>query len=87
MNDNNSHTHIQGHRRMTVANIREETGGNYIFVLFLESARFYKLYRNDPEFEKLHEMLRKAMQAGVAVHIGLDSPEGDTIQTVCSDGI
>lgn len=69
-------------REMTVAHIREREGPEYVQVLFLESARFYKLPKGHPSFEEILVQLRDAMTKRRVVQVGLASPDGDVIEDV-----
>jgi len=69
----------QIYRDMTVANIRDETGSDHVTVVFLESARFYRLNRNHPGFDKAIRSLRKALEQGRTVKVGLKSLDTDVI--------
>ncbi len=67
---------------MTVAQIREQTPGDAVEVMFLESARFYRLLRNKPNFSAILERLRDASQKRQPVEIALASPDSDLIADV-----
>lgn len=67
---------------MTVAHIREQTQGDAVEVMFLESARFYRLLRNTPNFSAILERLRDARQKGEPVEIAIASPGSDLIADV-----
>jgi hypothetical protein len=67
---------------MTVAHIREQTQGDAVEVMFLESARFYRLPRNKPNFSALLERLRDAKQNGEPVEIATASSGSDLIDDV-----
>jgi hypothetical protein len=70
---------------MTVAHIREDAQPDAVEVMFLESARFYRLPRSSPNFSALLECLREAEQTQKSVAIALTSPGGDLIADVkCS---
>lgn len=69
-------------RDMTVAQIRERTDG--VVVVFLESARFYKLPRTNPSFERIFDTLKDAVERQRVLKISLASPEGDVIEDVRS---
>ncbi|PYI91905.1 MAG: hypothetical protein DME97_11985 [Verrucomicrobia bacterium] len=71
-------------RRMTVAHIREQTQGDAVEVMFLESARFYRLLKSKPDFSALLERLRAARQKGEPVEIAIASPGSDLIGDVKS---
>jgi len=67
---------------MTVAHIREQTQGDIVEVMFLESARFYGLLRSRPNFSALLERLRDAEQKREPVEITVASPGSDLITDV-----
>jgi hypothetical protein len=69
-------------RGMTVAHIREPKGADDVDVVFLESARFYKLPRAHPRFNRILSQLRYAMARGRLVQVRLTSPHGDIIEDV-----
>jgi len=71
---------------MTVAQIREPKGADYLEVVFLESARFYKLFRKDPESGEVLGLLRKALAEGRAMNVGLDSLDSDIIRAIQEPG-
>lgn len=67
---------------MTVAHIRENAQPDAVEVMFLESARFYRLLRSDSNFKALLECLREAEQKQKPVEIAVTSPGGDLIADV-----
>jgi hypothetical protein len=69
---------------MTVAHIREDAQPDVVEVMFLESARFYRLPRSSPNFNALLERLREAEETQKQVDIALTSPGGDLIEDVKS---
>jgi hypothetical protein len=69
-------------REMRVAHIREREGAEAADVVFLESARFYKLPRARPAFDRILGQLREAMARGQAVEIRLASLDSDVIEDV-----
>jgi hypothetical protein len=71
---------------MRVAHIREQKGAKYLEVVFLESARFYKLSREHPEFARVLRQLREAKEKKSAVRVLTDVPEGDVIKDVEASG-
>lgn len=77
-NKNNNH----GYREMTAARVREPSDANHVEVVFLESARFYKLYRTNPHYKILLERLQDAIAKGRGVQVRLTSPHGDIIEDV-----
>lgn len=67
---------------MTVAHIREQKARDYVEVVFLESARFYRLTTKNPKYDEILKRLRAAMAEGRALTIGLASLESDQIEEV-----
>lgn len=67
-------------RTMTVAQIREQTHGDAVEVMFLESARFYRLLRNNPNFDDVLKRLRNGMRKGGVLEIRVASPHSDIIE-------
>ena len=68
-------------RELTVAHIRESPGA-HVEVVFLESARFYKLPRAHPRFDELIERLRRGLAGHHPVRVRVTSPHGDVIDDV-----
>jgi hypothetical protein len=72
-----------GHvRPMTVVQIRTHKDRNYVDVVFLESARFYKLMKTNPNFGSILEQLEGAQESGAARNIVLASVDSDVIEDV-----
>lgn len=69
-------------RIMTVAHIREPEGRDDVEVIFLESARFYRLSKNEPTFDETSTVLRDAAAKGRPVKVGLASISGDIIEYI-----
>jgi hypothetical protein len=67
---------------MTVANIRDRAGAEYVEVVFLESARFFRLLRKNPTFDDSYKRLREAIGKGRVLQVGLASPESDLIEEI-----
>lgn len=65
---------------MTVALIREHRDADDVEVAFSESARFYRLSRQNPKFEEILRQLREARNSQRAVRVLLDVPHGDVIE-------
>jgi hypothetical protein len=70
------------YREMTVALIRDRKGTEAAEVAFSESARFYKLLRENPKFETILKHLREAKARQGAVRVLMDFPHGDVIEDV-----
>jgi hypothetical protein len=64
---------------MTVAHVREQTGADAVEVMFLESARFYRLLRTNPKFDIILAQLRAANAEQRSLQITLTRPEGEII--------
>jgi len=67
---------------MTVAHIREDAQPDVVEIMFLESARFYRLLKSKPNFSAILERLRDASQKRQPVEIALASPDSDLIDDV-----
>ena len=70
---------------VTVAAIREHPAPQDVEVVFLESARFYRLRREHPRFDELLETLRRARGSGQRVELTLSKREGDVIEDACPE--
>lgn len=70
------------YREMTVAQIREQKGAEYIEVAFLESARFYRLSTKNPRYDEILRRLQDARAKGRVVKVGFASPGSDLIEEV-----
>lgn len=70
------------YRDMTVANVREGDPGDDVEVVFLESARFYRLRRAHPRFDELLELVRGAKEEQRPVWVGVSSIDADLIEDV-----
>jgi len=71
---------MPAYREMTVALIRDRKDADAVEVAFSESARFYKVLRQNPKFEKILEHLRGAKEKKDSVRVLADFPEGDVIE-------
>ena len=67
---------------MTVAHIREHKDADPIEVVFLESARFYKLVRKNPAFNEALKLLQDALAGRRVLEIGTSSIDSDVIEEV-----
>jgi len=65
---------------MTVVLIRDQADADAVEVAFSESARFYRLLRENPKFEEILRRLREAKNQQRAVRVVLDSPNGEIIE-------
>ncbi|NTU52422.1 MAG: hypothetical protein HGA97_01710 [Chlorobiaceae bacterium] len=73
-------------RRMRVAALRQREECCYDEVVFLESARLYRLMKQYPAYRSMLQKLRKAQLDAIPVTIGLESVEGDIIVEVREEG-
>lgn len=69
-------------RDLTVARIRTREGADHVEVLFLESARIYRLPNDCPGFDQLLRSLRDAEASRQPVRVVLASPLGEIIRDV-----
>jgi hypothetical protein len=70
------------YREMTVALVRDHQDAAAVEVAFSESARFYKLSRQNPKFENILRQLRDAKGKNRVVRVLVNFPEGDVIEDV-----
>jgi hypothetical protein len=71
---------------MRVAHIREQKDSKYLEVMFLESARIYKLFKENPAYKEILGHLRTAKEKKSVVRVLMDVPEGDVIKDVEASG-
>jgi hypothetical protein len=69
-------------RDMTPAHIREPKGAAYVEVLFLESARFYRLPRAHASFARILGVLEEAVIKQRVLRVRCTPPDGDLIEEV-----
>lgn len=67
------------YRPMTVANIRAAETTDFVEVVFLESARFYRLERSNRNFTEALELMQRAWSEGGTVMVALEAPDSDVI--------
>ena len=72
----------QEYRVMTVALIRDPKETEEVEVAFSESARFYKLPRVNPEFERILTALREAKEKMRPVRVMMETPQSNVIADV-----
>jgi hypothetical protein len=72
-------------RRVTVARIVDAGGAEYAEVTFLESARFYRLSKTNPGYQRYLALLKDARVGHYAVTVRLPSIDSDLIETVAVD--
>ena len=69
-------------RYMTAVRIIDFDGTESVEVIFLESARFYRLLRKNPAFDSLVAVLQDAIEKGAAVEVRTTSIAGDVIEDI-----
>lgn len=69
-------------RRLTVAAVREAPGGGHLEVLFLESARIYRLERSHPDFAAVVERLHASRDAGRPLAVAFAADDEARIEHV-----
>jgi len=78
-----SATHAkQEYRVMTVALIREPKETEEVEVAFCESARFYRLLRAKPEFERILTAVREAKEKKRPVRVMTETPQSNVIADI-----
>lgn len=65
-----------------VARIIENTEANYTEVTFLESARFYRILRNNKHYNASIALLKEAEKNKTPLLVGFTEPNGDVIEKV-----
>jgi hypothetical protein len=70
------------HRDLTVARVRDQPALDYVEVMFLESARIYRLSKSHERFEQLLARLRHAEAGGEVSRVTLATPESGDIVDV-----
>jgi hypothetical protein len=69
-------------QNMTTARVIEAHDG--VEVVFLESARFYKLLKENPAFDLLVAALRDSVEMGSPVEVSTASPASSVIEDIKS---
>jgi hypothetical protein len=69
-------------RDMTVANIRRKEGADFVEVVFLESARFYRLKKENPSYDNILRNLENALSDAKPIKVGFESIESGVIEEV-----
>lgn len=67
-------------REMTPAHVRQTPGAEFAEVMFLESARIYRLSKQNSRYEEILKRLREAIAKKRAVRVLLDEPHGGIIE-------
>ncbi len=75
MNQDNEYS-----RKMTIASLVEDDQGAEL--TFLESARFYRLPKENPDFSSFVQLLRDASESGRPLEITTESIASETIVDV-----
>lgn len=70
---------------MTAAHIREAPGAEFAEIMFLESARIYKLFKKNSKYEEILKRLREAIAKERVLRVLLDQPNGGIIEGVEAD--
>ena len=68
-----------GYREMKVAHIREPKEADYVEVMFLESARIFKLPKKNARYKEIVKRLQDAERDGRAVQVRFASPVSDVL--------
>jgi hypothetical protein len=70
------------YREMRVAHIRERKDVEYLEVMFLESARIYKLFKENPAYSEILGYLRAALAEKRALRVRCAATKSDVIEEV-----
>lgn len=77
---------VSGRKRlfldMTVAHIRDHKGADHVEVVFLESARFYRLSRKNPAYDQALRLLREALAKKSILKVRVASLDSEMIEEV-----
>ncbi|MBI4998301.1 MAG: hypothetical protein HZC22_15695 [Rhodocyclales bacterium] len=68
----------RGERRLTVIHVRQYEGDAE--VMFVESARIYRLPRRNPAYASVLDVLHAAVASGRPVMVRFDAPNGEQIE-------
>jgi len=69
-------------RELTVANVRDRPGKGFVEVMFLESARIYRLSTAHEHFAELRSMLENSAAAGRALTVSFAAANSGEIDDV-----
>lgn len=69
-------------REMTPAHVRETQGSEFAEVMFLESARIYRLFKKNRKYEEILKRLGEAIAKKRVVCVLLDKTRGGIIEDV-----
>lgn len=67
-------------RLLTVVNVRAQA--DYAEVMFVESARIFRLPRSAPGFDETLRRLQQAVGSGRPLRVRLEQPNGEIIERV-----
>jgi hypothetical protein len=70
------------YQEMTVAHIRQPKEADHFEVMFLESARFYRLLKKNPQHLELLSLLQASKRKRHTVKVGFAAPGSDVIEDV-----
>lgn len=68
----------QRDRRMTVVHVRDKGAG--VEVMFVESARIYRLARGNPVYAQVLAALHASAASGRPASVRFDEPDGEIIE-------
>jgi hypothetical protein len=71
-----------GSRRLTVARVLEKTNDEYVEIVFLESARFYKLPVSNKNYRSFLDLLKDSEKNNFPLQVKFAKPDGDVIEQV-----
>jgi len=69
-------------RDMTVANIRRNDDADFVEIIFLESARFYRIMKKNSDCRDMLGKLERALSDSKPMRVGFESIDSDTIKAV-----
>lgn len=73
------------YRIMQVAQVREREGADHVEIVFLESARFYRLMKTNATFAESYELLQASLEHRELLTIRLASLESEVIEGVAKE--
>lgn len=65
-----------------VASVIESNQSNYMEVTFLESARFYRILKNNKQYNNIIALLKEAEKNKTTLRVSFTEPNGDVIEKV-----
>lgn len=63
-----------------IARVIENNKADYIEVTFLESARFYRVLKNNKQYSSIIALLKDAEKNNTPVRVSFTEPNGDVIE-------